>query len=383
MMHIALVIPTVDRLGGAERQLLLLAHGLLRRGWRVTVIALSGTGGQTACELTSAGVGFLSLKMRKGLADPRGWIRFHRWLRREAPDVVHAHLPHATWMSRWCRLFAPVQLLVDSIHTSNTGTPGRRLGYRWSNWLSDETTAVSGSVAHAYHSDRMISSARLSVVPNGVDVDHFHADLQGRQALRQQLGLSSEFVWFAAGRMHPVKDYPTLLHAMVAVPETACLVIAGDGELASSLRQLSQDLNLESRVRFLGFVPDVRHWMQAADGFVLSSRWEGLPMSLLEAGASALPAVATDVRGSREVIVDGQTGYLIPPGNASTLGDAMTRIMLLPLATRKEMGKQARQRIVEHFSIESVLDRWQALYDTLLRTHPRPARCAVRTRNSM
>jgi glycosyltransferase involved in cell wall biosynthesis len=374
MMHIALVIPTIDRLGGAERQLLLLAHGLLKRGWRVTVIALSGSGGQTARGLTAGGIAFLSLKMRKGLADPRGWIRFYRWLRREAPDVVHAHLPHATWMSRWSRLLAPVPLLVDSLHTSNTGTPGRRLGYRWSNWLSDHTTAVSGGVADAYRSDRMVSSARLSVVPNGVDVGGLYADPQIRQALRQQLGLGSEFVWFAAGRMHPVKDYPTLLHAMVAVPETACLAIAGDGELASRMRELSEQLRLESRVRFLGPVPDVRPWMQAADACVLSSRWEGLPMTLLEAGASALPSVATDVRGSREVIVDGQTGYLTPPGNASALGEAMTRVMLLPLAARKEMGKQARQRIVEHFSIESVLDRWQALYDTLLRTHPGPAR---------
>jgi glycosyltransferase involved in cell wall biosynthesis len=382
MIHIALVIPTIDRLGGAERQVFLLAKGLLRRGARVSVIALSGSGGDAASELISAGASFLGLTMRKGLADPRGWVRFHRWLQREAPDIVHAHLPHATWMSRWTRFFTPMRLLVDTIHTSDSGTLGRRLGYRWSAWLSDQTTAVSEGVAEAYGSAGMVPVQRLSVLPNGVDVEHFHPDPQVRETVRQQLRLDSEFMWFAAGRMHPVKDYATLLHAMVAVPASGCLVIAGAGELESGMRQLSQQLRLESRVRFLGFQPDVRPWMQAADGFVLSSRWEGLPMSLMEAGACALPAVATDVRGSREIIVDGQTGFLTPPGNAAALSDAMGRLMRLRLDVRREIGNQARQNIVEHFSIESVLDRWAALHHDLLATHPRPARYRRRTRNS-
>jgi len=78
--HVALLIPGLDRIGGAERQLMLLAKGLRGRGWRVSVVALSGTGGDAAAELAGAGIAFLSLEMRKGLADPRGWLRFHRWL---------------------------------------------------------------------------------------------------------------------------------------------------------------------------------------------------------------------------------------------------------------------------------------------------------------
>ncbi|MGA2207428.1 MAG: glycosyltransferase, partial [Terracidiphilus sp.] len=82
MSHAAIAIPGIDRIGGAERQAMLLAKGLRRRGWRVSMVALSGTGGDAAAELRNAGVGFISLEMRKGLADPRGWLRFHRWLRR-------------------------------------------------------------------------------------------------------------------------------------------------------------------------------------------------------------------------------------------------------------------------------------------------------------
>ena len=124
MSHVALLIPGLDRIGGAERQVVLIAKGLLGRGWRVSVVALSGSGGQAAAELTAAGAGFLSLEMRKGLADPRGWIRFNRWLRQEKPDVVHAHLPHAAWLARWSRLGAHVPAMVDTLHSSSTGKLG-------------------------------------------------------------------------------------------------------------------------------------------------------------------------------------------------------------------------------------------------------------------
>lgn len=93
MNHVALVIPGIDRIAGAERQVILLAKGLRWRGWRVSVVALSGTGGAAAAELNAAGVELQSLGMRKGLADPRGWIRFNRWMNRERPRVVHSHLP--------------------------------------------------------------------------------------------------------------------------------------------------------------------------------------------------------------------------------------------------------------------------------------------------
>ncbi len=376
MNHVALVIPGLDRIGGAERQVILLAKGLRRRGWRVSVVALSGAGGDAAVELIASGAAFLSLQMRKGLADPRGWIRFNRWLRRESPDVVHAHLPHAAWLARWSRLAAPVRVVVDTLHSSSTGTLGRRLGYRWSGWLADRVTAVSRAVAEAHRSAAMAGEDKLTVLPNGIDVEAWRPDAAVRAAVRRKIGLYEEFLWFAAGRLDPVKDYPTLLWAMVEVPERARLVIAGGGPFESELRRLSREFGLERRVRFLGFEPDVRRWMQPADGFVLSSRWEGLPMGLLEAAACALPAVATDVPGTREVIVDGQTGWLTPPGNAAALGAAMTRMMQTPAEERKAMGERARARVIERFSLELVLDRWEALYAELLQQSPRPVHWA-------
>ena len=353
-------------MGGAERQVMLLARGLGRRGWRVSVVALSGAGGEARRELEAAGVVFLSLAMRKGLADPRGWVRFHTWLRRERPDVVHAHLPHAAWLARWSRLGVAIPAMVDTLHSSFTGTAGRRWGYRLSDWLADGATAVSQAVADGHLRARMVSAEKLTVLPNGMDTAAWRPDAQVRALTRGELGWGEAFVWVAVGRLEPVKDYPTLLAAMARVPEPSRLVIAGAGPLRDGLAGLAARLGLGQRVRFLGFQPEVRRWLQAADGFVLASRWEGLPMALLEAAACGLPIVATDVPGTREAIDDGRTGRLAAAGNPDSLAAAMTATMRDSHELRRAMGSMARERVIEEFGLEAVLDRWERLYGELV-----------------
>jgi glycosyltransferase involved in cell wall biosynthesis len=374
MSHIAIVIPGLDRIAGAEQQVILLANGLDRRGWRISVVALSGSGSKAAAELSAAGISFLSLGMRKGLADPRGWIRFHQWLRRERPEIVHAHLPHAAWFARWSRLAAPVRVLVDTLHSSSTGTFGRKLGYRFSNWLPDKVTSVSQAAADAHLAACMASKDKLLVLPNGVDIELWRPDAAVRNAVRRRLGLDNEFLWFAAGRLEAVKDYPTLLRAMVETPNPARLIIAGAGPEENNLRNLTHELGLESRVRFLGFEPNVRTWMQAADAFVQSSLWEGLPMGILEAAACALPAVATAVAGTREALIDGKTGFLARPGSPLALSAAMARMMQIAPEERRAIGERARLHAIHHFSLDAVLDRWEALYANLLQRNPMPSR---------
>lgn len=374
MNHIALIIPGLDKIGGAERQTLLLARGLRLRGWRVSVVALTGTGGDAAAELAAADVAFTSLEMRKGLADPGGWIRCNAWLRKERPDVVHAHLPHAVWLARWSRLAAPVRVVVDTLHSSSTGTLGRRIGYRLSNWLTDKVTAVSVAVAQAHLKAHMVTAAELAVLPNGVDLTDWKPDIEVRNGFRRVLDLKGKFLWLAAGRLDPVKGYRTLLQAMVDTPEAARLVIAGSGPMEDELKRLCDELGLADRVQFLGFEPNVRRWMLAANGFVLTSRWEGLPMVVLEAAACEVPTVATDVAGTREVVVEGETGLLAEEGNAKALAAAMTRMMELPGEERRAMGQRARQFVLERFSLDVALDRWEALYAELLERNLEPRR---------
>ena len=374
MNHIALIIPGLDKIGGAERQVILLAKGLRQRGWRVSVVALTGSGGDAAAELAAADVSFTSLEMRKGLADPGGWMRFNGWLRKQRPDVVHAHLPHAVWLARWSRLAAPVRVLADTLHTSSTGTLSRRIGYRQSDWLTNKVTAVSVAAAQAHLKAHMVTEAKLAVLPNGVDLSEWKPDIEVRNAFRRILDLKGKFLWLAAGRLDPVKDYRTLLQAMVDTPEAARLVIAGSGPMESELRQLSDELGLADRVQFLGFEPNIRRWMLAANGFVLASRWEGLPMVVLEAAACEVPTVATDVAGTREVVVDGKTGLLAREGDARALAAAMTRVMELPGEERRAMGQRARQFVLERFSLDAALNRWEALFAELLEKNPKPRR---------
>jgi len=376
LSHVALVIPSLDRIGGAERQVLALATGLVGRGWRVSVVTLAGSGGDAAADLQAAGASFLSLEMRKGLADPRGWIRFHRWLNRARPDIVHAHLPHAAWLSRWSRLGAPTRVLVDTFHSSSTGTLGRRLGYRWSNWLPDQVTAVSQAVASSHLARRMTSRNKFCILPNGVDEAFFRPDPEARQALRSELGLSGGFLWLAVGRLEPVKDYPTLLRAFAEIRGNARLAIAGAGPQRAALNQMASQLGIAHRILFLGFQADVRRVMQAADAFVLTSRWEGLPMALLEAAACALPTVATNVPGTREAVIDGSTGLLVEAAAPDSLERAMVSLMRFSTEQRQAMGQRARQRIIEHFSLSAALDRWEALYPNLLAANHTPRRWA-------
>ncbi len=366
MSHAAIAIPGLNRIGGAERQAMLLAKGLRRRGWRVSVVVLSGDGGAAAAELRACGVAFTSLEMRKALADPRGWIRFHRWLKREQPDVLHAHLPHAAWLCRWSRLAAAVPVMVDTLHSSCTGKSGRRFGYSLSRWLPDHVTAVSHATSVSHLAAGMVRKERLSILGNGIEVEAWAPNIQARAKARRQLGLTDEFLWMAVGRLEAVKDYPTLLRAMARAPENAGLLILGTGPLEGELVKQAEQFGLKRRVWFMGFEPNVERWMQAADGFVLSSRYEGLPMVLLEAGACGVPAVATDVPGTREVVVDGVNGWLARAGDPNNLHEAMTRLMRMPLEERYAMGECARRRVVKEFSMDIVLNRWEQLYESLL-----------------
>jgi len=374
MRHIVQVIPGIDRIGGAERQMILLARGLAQRGWKLSVIALSGTGGAAAEELKSAGVGFLSLGMRKGLADPRGWLRMRRWLLKNSPDVLHAHLPHAAWMARLARLLGPVRLVVDTVHTVATGSAVRRTLYRMTAGLTDCVSAVSRPVAEACVSAHMVSRGQIVTLPNGIDTGAWRPDHEAGARLRAQMGIGDRFLLVAAGRLEPVKDHTTLLAAFAAMPPQAYLAIAGSGYLEPELRRLSSSLGIDARVQFLGFTPNVLPLMQAADACVLTSLWEGLPICLLEAGACAAPCVATAVAGSNEVVVDGETGFIVQPGDADSLRRGLLRLMQMAPANRRSMGLKARQRIEERFGQESVLDRWEALYTQMLDERPLPTR---------
>lgn len=373
-MHVAILIPTIDRIGGAEQQALLLANGLVHRGWRVTLIALSGEGGDTARKLRSEGAEFLSLQMRKGLADPRGWIRLHRWIKLHQPDVVHSHLSHGVLLARWSRFLVPLRVLIETIHSPAIGGPPRTLSYRLTRRQPELVSAVSQAAAEPWLSAKMVREGNLIIIPNGIDLDHWNRDPETRRAFRQKHGLRDEFVWLAVGRLDPVKDHATLLHAIAKISSNTRLYIAGAGPLAHDLQRQAAELGINSRVHFLGFQHDVLSWMQVADAFVLCSCWEGLPIAFLEASACELPAVSTGIPAMRALISNGSCGPLVPVGDSDALAAAMNAMMQRPEPERRRLGLEMRRSVASRFNFTTVLNQWEDIYRSLLAFKAQPTR---------
>jgi glycosyltransferase involved in cell wall biosynthesis len=217
-----------------------------------------------------------------------------------------------------------------------------------------------------------VCHATLSILPDAVDVDAWQPNEQRRAQLRREFGMrEDEFLWLAVGRLERGKDYPTLLRALAAIPPSARLVVAGGGPLLKALAHLATFLGLRERVTFLGFEPDLLRWFQAADGLVHTLRCDGMPATLLRAAACALPVVATDLPGAREIVLDEKTGMPVPAADAAALASAMTSIVRMPAAERLRMGASARRRAIEHFSLTACVSRWEELYGTLLRRKER------------
>jgi len=392
MIHLVFLIPTLERIGGAESQVLLLAEGLARRGWKVTLITLSGDAlsrtessgprDRIRERLETAGVTLLSLGMRKAWVDPCGWYRYLTWAHSNPPDIVHAHLPHAAWFARFVRLLVPVPMVVETIHTTRKVSTRGRLLTQLSNWLCDRTTCVSEAVAQSALRASAIPTRKLTVLPNGIQLN---SEWASRLDAKNELCESSPgFHWLAVGRLAPVKDYPTLLRAFAEVSRRAAedeaaapwLTIAGAGPEEDSLCRLAEDLQISSHVHFAGFQHDVQPLLAAADAFVLTSRWEGLPIGLLEAQAASLPVVATDGPGTAHAMIDGQTGFLVPVGSVPLLAKAMIKVMAMPCCQRTHMGRMGRDFVEAAYSLDAVLDQWENLYREQLEEQPQPSRRA-------
>ena len=381
-MHIAYLIPTIDRIGGAERQLIHLATGMAHRNYRVTVIALAGSGGHIAQDLSAGNVSFLSLEMRHGLFDPRGWTRLRRWIASAKPDVLHAHLPHAALMARTIRLLAPVRVVIDTIHSPATGSIARRYSYRLTSGLPDVVTAVSSAAARPWLAASAIRMPELSIIPNGIDLEHWKPSC-ARPEPRSVCSTSlTQFRWLAVGRLDPVKDHSTLLRAFSRLPAGVQLTIAGSGPLENALRLEAAELGIQDRVLFAGFQNDLRQLMQDSDAFVLSSRWEGHPIALMEACASGLPAVFTQTPGCRELL-PGSSLPVAPVADPAALAVAMNALMALSESDRRQLAHEQRQRITALFDLRSVLDRYEVLYCQLLAANPRPSRHRSRAASLM
>ena len=350
--------------GGAETQLVRLATRLKARGWDVRVVSMTPPKAYVE-DLEEAKIPLHSLDIRRKLPDPRPIFCLVRLIRIRRPDILHSHMFHANFLARLVRLLAPAPVLICTAHNIHEGGRLRELLYRLTDPLCDLTTQVSEAGLERYVRVKAVPRHKIRFIPNGVDAESRSFDPEIGSRIRDEMGLQNAFVWLAVGRLYPQKDYPNMLQAFSIVSRVsseAFLLIVGEGPLRRSLEEHLKDLGIEDRVKFLGTGQDVPGLMNAADGYLMSSAWEGMPIVLLEAGASALPIVATEVGGNGEVVRDGETGFLVPPKNPELLANAMLKLMDLPLEERSLVGEAGRNYIEANYHIEEVVGVWEALY---------------------
>jgi glycosyltransferase involved in cell wall biosynthesis len=206
------------------------------------------------------------------------------------------------------------------------------------------------------------------LIPNGIPTDEYAPDADRRRRWRERHGLEPEAIVLThVGRFAPPKNHALLIEAFAQVRADAplYLLLVGGGELEDAVRQQVVELGLQERVRFLGVRADVPAILNASDLFVLSSRWEGNPMSVMEAMAAGLPVVSTAVGGVPELVQDGATGLLVTAGDAHALAEAIVQMGRDPMR-RAVMGDAARQTALQRFDVRVMSRAYAALYQQLL-----------------
>ncbi len=367
-MRIVYVLNSLG-VGGAERQVLALASRMLQRGHHVALMVLLPPSPQDL--RTALTVTYLDLT-RSPDSVVRGLARASTFLQAFKPDLLHSHNFHGNVIARLLRLKYRRAKLISTIHNVYEGGWLRMLAYRLSDPLATATVAVSTAAAERFIRLKAVSNSKCSVLANGIDLDEFVPDAQRRADTREQLGIHGEFVWLAIGRRTQAKDFPNLLQSFGQVsagslatePPAVRLWIAGaDRPLQEALPTgagAALPPQASDCIQWLGLRRDIPALLDAADGFVLSSAWEGMPLALGEAMAMMKPCVATDVGGVRELA--GEAAVVVPPKDADALSAAMLAVMNKSEAEREALGASARERVRWHFNIDQKADEWDRLY---------------------
>jgi len=364
-MRIVYVLTSLG-MGGAERQALAVAHRMAQRGHTVAVLVLRPALAEqwpTALSVVHLGISKTPTSAIVGMATACRFVRDFK------PDLLHSHSFHANIAARLLKLIFPRTTAISTIHNVYEGGWQRMLAYRLTDCLATRTAAVSQATAERFVRLHALSRERCIVLPNGIDLAAFAPDSNRRALMRCAMGAADSFIWLAAGRLVPAKDYPNLLRAFALLRHSrpdARLWIAGEslGLESSRIGTLASDMNLQDSVRWLGLQRDMPGLLDAADAFVQASAWEGMPLAVGEAMAMQKPVVVTNVGGLQELV--GDCGAIVPPRDSNAVASAMLTVMQQSHESRQAQGWRARERIERQFSMESRADAWEDLYARLL-----------------
>lgn len=364
-MTLCYVIVGLDY-AGAEIQLVEVIRRLRARGHRIFVVSLI-TPAAFVRELDQLGVPVISLDLEKGASlTPAVLGRFLRAVADIRPDVIHGHMVHSNLLARLASAALGIPVALATVHSTDEGGRGRAWLYRLTEPLGTLTTSVSEAGRDIHVRSGASSPARIEVVPNGIDLERFTRDARARERVRDAIGAPpGRFVWLSVARFAPPKDPNTLLEALARVGGDSELWLVGQGAERDAALATARRLGLEDRARFLGVRTDIPDLLSACDGFVLSSRSEAMPITLLEAAACEAPCVASDTGEVAEMV--GDTGLVVPPGDVEALAAALRDMEGRSEAERGAMGARARARVLARWSLSAVVDRWESLYARHLR----------------
>ncbi len=354
---------------GSEGHLLALLPGLRARGVDARLWVLAEPDSPLDEYLARAGalgVPTERLTIRRDFDLALLW-RLARHLRYERPDILHTHLIHADLYGVLAARLAGVPRVVSSRHNDDrfrTRPPVRLLNRAL--WRGiDAGIAISGAIRAFSLRVEGAPAERLHTVPYGLDPATIPARPDARAALRAALGLPADAL--LVGSVCRLVEQKGLLYGMRGFAAVAGeipgahYVIAGDGPLRPALEAEARALDVSERVHFLGWRDDAHAVFAALDVFLAPSLWEGFGLVFLEAMAHRLPVISTTVSAIPEIVVDGETGWLVPPRDTDALAGAL-RAALTDPAARQARGANGRARLEAEFTVEAMVERTLAVY---------------------
>ncbi len=349
---------------GTQTALLYLVEGLSRCGYTQRVFCLNRRfDAGVVGELEALGAEVVVLG-RKAFLTGSGWRALYRILRKT--DIVQTFLPFSDLVGRFGGKLARVPVVVTSIRARNIDKKQwqlflDRLTMRWADRVVFNTnTVVDYAIAH-----EGVRPEQVVVIPNGV---RFKEPAPRSSPVLKGIVPAGAPVIGAVGRLRPQKGMDVLLDAFARLPDQSVhLVIVGEGELHDSLRARAAAAGLQDRVHFLGARSDVPEMYAAFDIYAHAAYFEGMPNAVMEAMAAGLPVAATRADGTSELIRDGETGWLVPIGDAETLAEKLSAAIGNP-DLRRDVGNQAAIFMQEHYSVEKMVNAFDRLYSELIKT---------------
>lgn len=358
------IISTLDR-SGAEKQLTLLATGLPADEFDVHVCALVG-GGPYEAELKRAGIPVAAIGKRWKY-DPAAWWNLRKHIVALRPDLVQTWLFTANAYGRTAAVSARVPRIVASERCVDSWKAWHQLAIDRRLARRTDAVVVNSRGVEEFYRRQGIAAGKLRLIYNGIgpappsDVSH--------DELCHELGLPvNARLIGAVGRLWHQKRIKDVIWAADLLKVTRSdvhVLIIGEGPQREALERFREMCLIEDQVHFLGARNDVMRLMPHFDVLWLASSFEGLPNVIMEAMSAGVPVVATDIWGNRELVVHGETGFLVPVGDRAGLARSAYKI-LEDRELAKRLGEGGRQRILKEFSVESMVEKHAALYRELL-----------------